>query len=93
MLTKDSPVLPKGFQQITVLSAAVALTVPVGAKYALIQAEAQAVRWRDDGTNPTAAIGNRILTTSDGLFYTGQLAALRFIEEVASAKLDISYYA
>ncbi len=44
---------PKGYQQITDLSSAVSLTVPNGANYAIIEAETQSVRWRDDGTAPT----------------------------------------
>jgi hypothetical protein len=82
----------KGYQQITSLAAATALTVPSGSKYCIIQCETQAVRWRDDGTNPTAAIGMRLLTTGE-LYYDGDLAAIKFIEETASAKLNISYYA
>ena len=81
----------KGYQQITSLSGATALTVPSGSKYALIQCESQAVRWRDDGTNPTTSVGMRLLTTGE-LYYDGDLAALKFIEETTSAKLNVSYY-
>lgn len=82
---------PLGFQQIASLSSATALTVPVGALTALIQAEAQDVRWRDDGTNPTATVG---ITLGSGLTlpYNGDLSAIKFIETTASAKLNISYY-
>lgn len=82
---------PKGYQQITSLAAAQPLTVPAGARWALIRAESQAVRWRDDGTNPTATVGVELLV-GEGLAYTGNLATIKFIEEAASAKLDISYY-
>lgn len=83
---------PLGHVQITSLSAAVGLgTVPTGTKYAIIQAETQAVRWRDDGTNPTTAIGERITTTNE-LYYDGDFSAIKFIEETASAKLNIAYY-
>ena len=93
----DASLFPCGFQQITVLTASTALTVPTSAvvgkaRLAFIQSEAQAVRWRDDGTAPTAAIGNRILTTGDGFWYTGDLSTIRFIEETATAKLNVSYY-
>lgn len=83
--------IPLGYQQITSLSSAVALTVPQGAKRALIQAEAQDVRWRDDGTNPTASVG-MIIAVGDKLPYTGSLGAIRLIEVTASAKLNVSYY-
>ena len=90
---KDTPLESKGFQQITVLTSSTALTVPAGARYAVIQCTGQPVRYRDDGTAPTATIGSRILTTSDGLWYTAKLARLRFIEESATAVLNVSYYA
>lgn len=83
--------LPLGYQQITSLSSATALTVPAGAKRALIRPEAQAVRWRDDGTAPTASVGMGI-AVDETLPYTGDLKALRFIEVTASAKLNVSYY-
>ena len=82
---------PLGYQQITSLSSATALTVPVGALVALIQAETQNVRWRDDGTNPTASVGMTIGVGST-LPYTGDLSAIKFIQATASATLNISYY-
>lgn len=88
----DGTLEPLGYQQVTVLNSAAALTVPTNARVALIQAEAQAVRWRDDGTNPTASVGMRMTTTDPGLWYIGDLAAVRFIEETAGAKLNVSYY-
>lgn len=82
-----------GYQQITSLSSATALTVPAGTEYAIIQCESQAVRWRGDGatTSPTASVGMR-LTTSGELRLEEQLTRVKFIEEAASAKLNISYY-
>lgn len=83
---------PLGYEQITDLSAAVGLTIPSGTAYALIQCETQAVRWRDDGTDPTAAIGMRLTTTSELLYDATGLKAIKFIEEAASAALNVSYY-
>jgi len=80
-----------GYQQITSLSSAAALTVPTGARLALIQVESADVRWRDDGTNPTASVG-MVLDAGTLLLYDSALSAIRFIETVASAKLNISYY-
>lgn len=82
---------PLGYQQITVLSSAAGLTVPAGAQRARIQAETQAVRWRDDGTNPTSTAGLRIAAAGE-LWYEGDLSAIKFIEEAASAKLNVAYY-
>jgi hypothetical protein len=81
----------KGYQQITSLSSAAALTVPTGATVALIQAESQSIRWRDDGTNPTTTVG-MVLAAGETVFFTGSLSAFRAIEVSASAKLNISYY-
>ena len=80
-----------GYQQITSLAAAAALTVPTGARLAVIVAETQAVRWRDDGTDPTSSVGMP-LATGVQFTYPGDLAAIKFIEQTASAKLNVSYY-
>ena len=82
---------PKGYQQITNLSSAVGLTVPDGANYCVFDCEDQAVRWRDDGTNPSATVGMQ-LATGVTFAYDGILTDIKFIEETASAKLNISYY-
>jgi len=89
-----------GYQQITSLSAAAGLTVPARdangslqqPTFALIVAETQGVRWRDDGTNPTASVGMP-LAVGVPLQYDGDLSKIKFIEQAASAKLNISYYA
>lgn len=80
-----------GYEQITGLSSAKALTPPATATYAIIQAEAQAVRWRDDGTNPSATVGMTIASGGE-LRYDGNLTTIRFFEAAASAKLNVSYY-
>ena len=81
-----------GYQQITSLSYAQALTVPAGATMALIVPETQAVRWRDDGTVPTASVGMPV-AIGEPLNYDGDLNRIRFIEQTASAKINVSYYA
>ena len=83
---------PVGYQQITALSSSTALTIPNLAKAALIQVEDQNVRYRDDGVAPTSSVGMQLLADA-AIWYTGKLSALRFIEETASAKLNVSYYA
>lgn len=81
-----------GYQQITTLSAATALTVPAEATMALIIPETQAVRWRDDGVDPTASVGMPV-NIGESLNYDGDLRRIRFIEQTASAKINVSYYA
>lgn len=82
-----------GYQQFAAgsLAAATGLTVPAGAAFAIIIAEAQAVRWRDDGTDPTAAIGMP-LAVGTTLVFEGQLARVKFIQQVAGAILNVTYY-
>ena len=81
-----------GYQQITSLSTATALTVPAGTAFALINAQTQAVRWRDDGTDPTASVGYPLAAGSEIQYNSASLSRLKFIEQVASATLNIVYY-
>lgn len=84
--------VPKGYEQITdVSSPAKSLTVPAGSNYAVIGAQTKNVRWRDDGTDPTATVG-MVLGAGNDMVYTGDLAAIKFFEAAASAELNISYY-
>ena len=72
---------PLGYQQITSLSASTGLTVPTTGMQrpvrAIITPETQAVRWRDDGTAPTAAIGYPLAVGAE-LRYDGDLNVIRF---------------
>lgn len=87
----DGEWTPAGYQQITSLSAAQALTVPTNATLALIQPQTQSVRWRDDGIAPTASVGV-VIAAGDTLTYNGDLRAIRLIEVSASAALNVSFY-
>ena len=87
-----------GYQQLTVDSSK-GLTVPVQAPdglnakpvFALIVAEGAAVRWRDDGTAPTASVGMP-LAIGVPLQYDGDLNKIRFIQQAATGIINISYY-
>lgn len=89
-----------GYQQITSLSSSTALTVPTTdlnglackPSIAIITPETQGVRWRDDDTAPTASVGMP-LAAGVTLQYDGDLTKIRFIEQTASAKLNVTYYA
>jgi hypothetical protein len=89
-----------GYEQITSLSASTALTVPTvdvngtacRPTVAIIIPQTQTVRWRDDGTAPTASIGMP-LAAGVTLQYDGDLTQIRFIEQTAGAVLNVSYYA
>jgi hypothetical protein len=57
-----------------------------------ITAEAAGFRWRDDGTNPTAAVGMPVANGST-LFYDGSdLSKLRLIGQTTAAVLNIQFY-
>ena len=89
-----------GYQQITNLSASTALTVPTTDAFgnkqlptvAYVTCETQAVRWRDDGTAPTASVGMP-LAVNTAFAYDGDLSKIRFIQQTASAVLNVAYYA
>lgn len=86
---------PLGYQQIVGLAASTGLTVPTTGPqrptYALITPETQAVRWRDDGTAPTATVGQPLAVGAE-LRYDGDLNAIRFFQQAATATLNIVYY-
>jgi hypothetical protein len=89
-----------GYDQVSPLSAAVGLAagsailghIPTDARYALIQAESQDVRWTDDGSPPTTSLGHVLAAGQSFLYDLGPLGKLKFIETAASAKLNVTYY-
>lgn len=89
--TVEGNLVPMGFEAIVALNAAAALTVPDGARIALLQAENDDLRWRDDGVHPTAAVG-MFLEAGRDFFYTGDLSLIEFIETVGGGSLNVSYY-
>lgn len=83
--------VPLGYQQLASPAAATALTVPTGATVAVFTAEAQNIRWRDDGTNPTASVG-MLLTSGSTFEYAGTLSAVKVIQATGGGILNVSYY-
>lgn len=85
-----------GFAQVATSGTAAALTnIPAGTERAWIQAESANVRWRADGTAPTASVGMTILTTATQPLELSIAAGLRtaqFISESGSPKLNITYF-
>ena len=87
----DGLLTPKGYEQVTGLSTAQSLSVPANSRVALLQAQDQDIRWRDDGTAPTSTVG-MVLAAGDSLWYTSDLSALQFIQVTPTATLNVSYY-
>lgn len=90
---------PLGVQQLTAaqLAAAVSLTIPTlpsgdSPGYLVAQCNGGIIRWRDDGTAPTAALGMRIPDQSE-LTYVGDMTKIQFIVESGSPELNYSLYA
>ena len=84
---------PCGYEQITSLSSAASLTIPPNATMALVQAETQPVRWRDDATAPTSSVGMILYPGNVVQLNTKkQLTNFRAIQTAASAKLNVVYY-
>lgn len=68
-----------------------ALTVPATATQALVCVEGAAVRWADDGTAPTATVGQPLII-GQCKAWSGSLSAIRFIQQAATATINVSYY-
>jgi hypothetical protein len=85
---------PLGYQQISAatLAASTGLTIPAGATIALVQIDTAPVRWRDDGTAPTASIGMQIAAAGSLAFGGASLFAVRFIAASGSPILNASFY-
>lgn len=88
----SASVIPVGYEQINP-AAATGLTVPATAEVALIQAEGGKIRWRDDGTTPTGAIG-MLVADGETLQYNGDLDAFELIADgtAAATAVNVSYY-
>jgi len=83
---------PLGYVQITNLSSAVGLgSIPTGATVAFLSCEGAELRYRDDGTNPTASVGMPIYA-GQVLEYSGTLSAIKIIQTSSNGILNVSFY-
>lgn len=83
----------KGYQQITVSSTALALTVPAGTKRAVIGVEAQPIRYRLDGTNPTASVGFNVKAdVTFEIVGNEAIKALKMIRTGTDATVNVHYF-
>ena len=83
----------------TVAASFVEASIPAATKAQLnlkptlvvINAEAQGLRWRDDGVAPTSSVG--MLIPSGATFeYTGNISNLRIINAAAGAIANLAFY-
>lgn len=87
--------VPCGYWQATVTTlTAVSIPAACGSNpsLAVIKAEAQALRYRDDGTAPTATVGQPIATSDIPIQYEGTISALQFIAQTSGGIVDILFY-
>ena len=86
--------VPLGSQQLTAatLVSAASLTVPLGSTDVLLSADTAAVRFRDDGTAPTATTGIALPNGLAPFQYSGTLSALQFIAGATGAILNALFY-
>jgi hypothetical protein len=82
----------KGYQQIGTLSSSSTLTPAAGASNAVIAVSGAPVRWRADGTAPTASIGMPV-AAGETLVVGGPLmSTIQFIQQSGTAELDVTYF-
>jgi len=91
MGTHDQSLTPVGYEQhVSFSGAAVPLKIK-DSSYLLLQATGTAVRWRDDGTAPTATVGMQLDANQD-FWYTGDPKAIKAIGIDGSSVLNVSGY-
>lgn len=67
-------------------------SIPTGAEFVMLRAETQDIRWRDDGTDPTASEGMLLKTTDAPLVWHGPLTTFLAIAATAGAVLRVNFY-
>ena len=86
---------PEGYGQVTVSTTAVALpSIPKSASYAIVNISSQPVRYRDDGTNPTATVGMPAVAGDEIVLVSpAQIKAFKVIRSGGTdAELNVLYY-
>ena len=93
--TVQGVLAPAGYEQITAIGTSTAKALSYSsypaAAMALTQAEGDALRWRDDGTDPTSSVGME-LADGDSIWYYGDLESLKVIATTGTGILNVSYY-
>lgn len=85
---------PKGYVQITGVTSAAAVglgAIPEGAVSVHVMVEGGDARWRDDGTNPTSAVGMP-LAEATPFIYDKTLTAIKFVAKTVNVVLNIAFY-
>lgn len=89
--TVSAALTSTGFVLVSSFSVSTGFTPPANSTVCFVQAEGNNVRFRTDGTAPTASTG-QLLPTSVLMQLTANLAGVRFIPVTGSATLDVDCY-
>lgn len=81
---------PIDSQALTVSTTVLALTVPGFAKGALVECQAEPVRWRVDGDSPTATVGHRLIAGER--IQLGGIATIRGFRVLREGATDASLF-
>lgn len=87
--------VPCGYWQAAVTTltpVAVPASCGTNPQLAVIKAEAQAIRYRDDGTAPTTTVGQPIAVADAPIQYEGTITALQFIAQVSGGIVNVLFY-
>jgi hypothetical protein len=90
METKETAREVTLYTQLTGLNTA--KDVPTPGTMVMIQAEVKSVRYRMDGTNPTAAVGFLLAAGETHILNLTTATSLKVIETAASAKLNVHVF-
>ena len=85
----DANLKPTKYAQV--IGVPSAISPPVPGRILMLLAETQAIRIRDDGTDPTTAVGF-LIPAGVAYEYKGDTRNLRIIEAAASATLNVLGY-
>jgi len=94
--TFQSPVISLGYCQLSVTTAVSISTcsggIPTGAFYAFIVPESNAIRIRDDGTNPTTSVGIPVATNVPYYATVNPLSNVAVISQSGTATVNVVFY-
>jgi hypothetical protein len=94
--SRNGYIAPLGYCQLTSVSSATAVSscsggIPQRAAWAVICIETAAIRYRDDGTDPTTSVGMP-LAAGQCMGYRSKLSALKVIAQTGSPVVNIAFY-
>lgn len=97
LIDYSKPHKPAGWEAITLYTGtegtAKGLTIPTDARYAKIKVVDNAIRFRDDGTDPTSAVGYSISANGEiELISYEQMEGFKAVSQDTAGGLEILYY-